>query len=213
MGGTPENKETGCYQSALSADLQSMQEFRIPDGGLRETKKRRTRQAIRAAAITLFTDQGVEATTVEQIAMAADISPRTFFNYFDTKEQAVSLPYGLRDEVSIGKPVKVGSEWTAIETACLALADALESDADERETLLAGIRLCQVEPTLRDQASAQRGRWEQLLLSPLKPTLTNRVIVNAAAGAVWASLTDWAVSNGEGSLHERINNALKLIHC
>jgi AcrR family transcriptional regulator len=211
MGGTPENKEIGCHQSALSADLQSMQEFRISEGGLRETKKRRTRQAIRAAAIALFTDQGVEATTVEQIAIAADISPRTFFNYFDTKEQAVSLPYGLRDEVSIGKPVKTGSEWMAIETACLALADALESDADERETLLAGIRLCQVEPTLRDQASAQRGRWEQFMLSSLSPTLPNRVIVNAAAGAVWASLIDWAEAQGEGSLHDRVNRSLNLI--
>jgi AcrR family transcriptional regulator len=188
-----------------------MQEFRISDGGLRETKKRRTRQAIRAAAITLFTQQGVEATTVEQIATAADISPRTFFNYFDTKEQAVSLPYGLRDEVSIGKSVKAGSEWMAIETACLALAHALEADADERDTLLAGVRLCQVEPSLRDQASAQRGRWEQLLLSSLKPTLPNRVIVNAAAGAVWASLLDWAESNGEGSLHDRVNKSLNLI--
>jgi AcrR family transcriptional regulator len=189
-----------------------MQESVISDLGLRATKKRRTRQAIRAAAISLFTDQGVAATTVEQIAAAADISPRTFFNYFDTKEQAVSLPYGLRDEVSILKPVKAGREWASIESACLALAHALEADTDERDTLLAGIRLCHVEPSLRDQASAQRGRWEQLLLSGLKPTLTNRVMVNAAAGAVWAALTDWAESQGNGSLTVRVTTALDLVN-
>ncbi len=186
----------------VSADLQP---------GLRDRKKRRTRQAIRAAAIELFTAQGVDATTVEQIAAAADISPRTYFNYFDTKEQAVSLPYGLRNEVGIAPKTRPKHAWTAIHAACLALVSALEADIDERATLLAGIRLCANEPVLHDQASAQRGRLEQLLLSSLQPTLTNRVLVNAASGAVWASLTDWAESNGAGSLTKRVTQSLDLI--
>jgi AcrR family transcriptional regulator len=177
---------------------------------LREKKKRRTRQAIRAAAIHLFTTQGVAETTVEQIAEAADISPRTFFNYFDTKEQAVSLPYGLRQETAIAGAVADPS--AALESACLALAVALEADIDERQTLIDGIRLCQREPALRDQASAQRGRWEQYLLSAFEPTLENRVRVNAAAGAVWASLTHWAESDGTGSLRETVIAALAQTH-
>jgi AcrR family transcriptional regulator len=177
---------------------------------LREKKKRRTRQAIRAAAIHLFTTQGVAETTVEQIAEAADISPRTFFNYFDTKEQAVSLPYGLRNETAITTPV--GDPAKALEMACLALAAALEADIDERQTLIDGIRLCQREPALRDQASAQRGRWEQYLLSAFEPTLENRVRVNAAAGAVWASLTHWAEDDGKASLRETVTTALALTH-
>jgi AcrR family transcriptional regulator len=176
--------------------------------GLRDRKKRRTRQAIRAAAIELFTKQGVDATTVEQIATAADISPRTFFNYFDTKEQAVSLPYGLRNDSAIATKPKPRKEWEAIQSACLGVARALEADVDERATLLAGIRLCQLEPVLRDQASAQRGRWEHSMLASMQPTLTNRVLVNAAAGAVWASLTDWAESDGRGSLTERVTKSL-----
>jgi AcrR family transcriptional regulator len=179
------------------------------DEGLRDRKKRRTRQAIRVAAINLFTDQGVETTTVDQIAAAADISTRTFFNYFDTKEEAVSLPYGLRNEATVTK-VK-GDPWVSIETACISLAKALEADTDERATLIAGVRLCQREPVLRDQASAQRGRWEALMLSPLKPTLENRVMVNAGAGAFLAALTDWAESNGKGSLVDRVTQALATI--
>lgn len=57
-----------------------------PAGGLRARKKARTRSAIRAEAIRMFTEQGYAATTVEQIAEAADISPSTFFRYFPTKE-------------------------------------------------------------------------------------------------------------------------------
>jgi AcrR family transcriptional regulator len=173
---------------------------------LRDTKKRRTRQAIRAAAIELFTANGVAETTVEQIAAAADISPRTFFNYFDTKEQAVSLPYGLRNETVITTPVS--DPWAAITAACVALATILEADTDERDTLIFGIRLCQREPALRDQASAQRGRWEHYMLSALEPTLANRVLVNAAAGAVWASLTHWAEDLGTSSLVGTVTTAL-----
>jgi AcrR family transcriptional regulator len=57
--------------------------------GLRERKKAKTRAAIREAAMTLFEEQGYAATTVEQIAEAAEVSPSTFFRYFPTKEDVV----------------------------------------------------------------------------------------------------------------------------
>ena len=64
--------------------------------GLRERKKAKTRAAIREHAVRLFRDQGYQATTVEQIAAAAEISPATFFRYFPTKEDVV-----LQDDIDV----------------------------------------------------------------------------------------------------------------
>ena len=60
-----------------------------PAVGLRERKKAKTRAAIQLHALRLFRERGYHATTVEQIAEAAEISPSTFFRYFPTKEAVV----------------------------------------------------------------------------------------------------------------------------
>ncbi len=57
--------------------------------GLRERKKAKTKAEIRAQAMRLFAEQGYAATTVDQIAEAAEVSQSTFFRYFPTKEDVV----------------------------------------------------------------------------------------------------------------------------
>ena len=58
-------------------------------GGLRERKKAQTRAAIQRHALRLFHESGYSATTMEQIAAAADVSPSTLYRYFPTKEDLI----------------------------------------------------------------------------------------------------------------------------
>ncbi|WFU24207.1 helix-turn-helix domain containing protein [Bradyrhizobium sp. CB1717] len=61
-----------------------------PSAGLRQRKQQETRERLTRAAMALFLERGFEATTIDDIAAAADVSRRSFFHYFASKEDVVS---------------------------------------------------------------------------------------------------------------------------
>jgi AcrR family transcriptional regulator len=95
--------------------------------GLRERKKQQTREAIHRAAMKLFAERGFEATTIADIAAAADIAPRTFFSYFASKEEAVFAKF----EAAFADFDKSLSERPAGTTALDALREWLRRTATE----------------------------------------------------------------------------------
>ncbi len=103
-------------------------------GGLRERKKVRTRASIREHALRLFREQGYHATTVEQIAAAAEVSPSTFFRYFPTKEDVV-----LQDDM-----------------------ETLMLEAFERQPPEAGLVAAVRAATREIQGAMDQAHWEQL---------------------------------------------------
>jgi AcrR family transcriptional regulator len=123
----------------------------MPRFGLRERKKARTRAAIRRHALRLFREQGYSATTVDQIAEAAEVSPSTFFRYFPTKEDVV-----LQDDVDLlafeafeGQPPGLGP----IAAMRAAIASAFGQLAEsEREQLRETAALTLAVPELRARA-------------------------------------------------------------
>lgn len=68
--------------------MQDMSEKGAAGSGLRERKKQATRAALAEAAVRLAAEHGAENVTVEAISEAAGVSPRTFFNYFDSHDDA-----------------------------------------------------------------------------------------------------------------------------
>ncbi|MDQ1576821.1 MAG: hypothetical protein QOH55_1971 [Microbacteriaceae bacterium] len=79
--------------------------------GLRERKRLATRRAIQFASVELASERGFDRVTVDEISHAANVSPRTFFNYFPSKESAIigELPE-LPDEITVERFVGAGPE-------------------------------------------------------------------------------------------------------
>ena len=108
--------------------------------GLRERKKLKTRMAIRDATYALIKEQGYEATTVEQIADRAEVSPSTVFRYFPAKEDIVltdeydSLVEGLLRERPAHEPVRESLRWAIRKAMAMALSD--NPDHGQEEMLL-----------------------------------------------------------------------------
>ncbi len=162
--------------------------------GLRERKKARTRRAIRDAAFRLFAERGYEATTVADIAEAADIAPRTFFAYFPSKEDVVyddSEAVLVRfEEVLATRPAGM----TAIDGMRTWIAEVAQDpplDAHEEQLVE---RLAREHPALATRRLALLDRMERTLarevardLGPGGDPLHARMVA-AAAVAVLAAL-------------------------
>ncbi|WP_199429952.1 acyl-CoA-like ligand-binding transcription factor [Qaidamihabitans albus] len=116
--------------------------------GLRERKKARTRAAIQNHALRLFMEQGYAATTVEQIAEAAEVSQSTFFRYFPTKEETVL--HDRFDPVLIDSFLRQPADVSPIAAFRAALADVFERvNSEESELERARQQLVLTVPELR----------------------------------------------------------------
>jgi AcrR family transcriptional regulator len=127
--------------------------------GLRERKKRQTREVIAEAAMALFYERGFDAVTVAEIARAADVSEKTVFNYFPAKEDLVvhrgrELSEALIEAVRDTAPGR--SVITPFRQMTEALLDAVEREPVE--SIVAVPRLVMGSHTLRHRLFLG---WEQ----------------------------------------------------
>ena len=154
--------------------------------GLRERKKARTRAAIREHALRLFREQGYDATTVEQIAEAAEVSPSTFFRYFPTKEDVV-----LQDDMDLlfmdvfrAQPADLGP-LAAMRAALRAAFAALA--ADDLAQLQEAMELAVAVPAVRARMLEEFAR-------------TSQVIAQAVADRSGKAASDFAVQAFAGAV-------------
>lgn len=124
--------------------------------GLRERKRRETRVALSQAAIRLSMQRGWENVTVDDVAAAANVSPRTFRNYFSTKAEAVAAGHGERMLRIAGElRARPAAEplWTAITNAVASQFDVpgrggQAASAPEAKRWMERIRFLFTEPAI-----------------------------------------------------------------
>jgi AcrR family transcriptional regulator len=184
----------------------------------RQRKKAATRDRIRGCALRLFLEQGYDATTVEQIAVAAGVSHMTFFRYFPAKEDvALSDSYDPLIARLLGQ---TPAAWPLLERIRAALLQGLARVYEtDRDTLLAQNKLIAATPALRDRLWADQIATQQVFLQALggdgggdhRPTLQTRVTVAACLAAASTAILAWVENDGTPELPELIDQAFETL--
>jgi len=177
--------------------------------GLRELKKARTREAIIDAAVELFERDGFDATTVEEIAAAADVSPRTFFRYFESKLDVVMAEKGnVGDDLEAlvaARPPEEGPVEAMYQVMRRKLVDAL---ADEAGLVFRQYRVVMATPSLRALAlehfHEHRDKLATVFAARLGAdanALRPHVLAAAAATTAWTVIDRWVA---QGATPDRL---------
>ena len=168
--------------------------------GLRERKKAKTRAAIREQALRLFREQGYDATTVEQIADAADVSPSTFFRYFPTKEDVV-----LQDDMELRWAAAVRAQPPQL-SPLAALREAMHQafstlSAEDLALLRQSAELTLSVPAVRARSLEQLSLTIQVIsevMAERSGRAPDDFAVRTLAGAViGVAMASWFVAEGD----------------
>jgi AcrR family transcriptional regulator len=136
--------------------------------GLREQKKRRAKEALERAALELFDQRSFEGTTIKEIAEAAEMSPRTFFRYFGSKEDVVfSRPdeeFAVLKEILSRQQAK-GDVYATLKATMFDFAQHLQSEPPE--DIKRRARLLSRSPALRRRGAEVVQTWADDLAADL----------------------------------------------
>jgi AcrR family transcriptional regulator len=183
--------------------------------GLRERKKQATRLALHEAALRLAAERGLDAVSVDEIADRADVSPRTFFNYFPSKVDAI---LGL-DPDEPRRQADAFLARPADESALQALravtrAQAVEM-AEDMELWPLRLKVIDAHPALIANLAAAFGEAEGILAGAIAERTGTRagvdvhptLLAGVAGVAMRASLHRWLASDFSASLPDLVDEA------
>jgi AcrR family transcriptional regulator len=184
--------------------------------GLRERKRQQTRQELIAAAMRLFEEKGYEQTAVAEIAAAARVSTKTFFNYFATKDEVLFPHLSRRIDAAVALIEQRGSDADMAEVLVAAmqhmLADALTQEVDGG---LAAIRLPMIMSVPAVQAATLHRYFlaETQLARALQRTYPDTLDLAAAAAVIGsvmgAAIAAALVSLQDGDTAEQLRAAVE----
>jgi AcrR family transcriptional regulator len=173
--------------------------------GLRARQQQQLRHRISTAALRLFGAQGFDATTVDEIADQAGISPRTFFRYFETKDTVVTGPYlegFTRWEHAIADAVAGQPLIDVLRHASQKVLDLYASEPDYWDGHYALItqdpalrrRMTDIQAQLQVRAAAVLATR----LGKAPDDLGTRIVAAAAMTAVGEAVRQWYDAGGRG---------------
>jgi AcrR family transcriptional regulator len=186
---------------------------------LRERKKAATRRDLMTVALGLFGTQGFDKTTVEEIAAAADVAPRTFFRYFPTKVDVLFADHDelvtlLRDTLA-ARP----ADESIVRAVRRATLEGLERLIPDPAPYLTRSRLAASVPAAHARSRQLDADYEDVIAEAVAAArntdpatdLNARVMARAAWSATRAAREVWLASEAERDPRRLVNDAFDLL--
>jgi AcrR family transcriptional regulator len=187
------------------------------DGGMRERKKRATRQALSAAALRLAREHGPQNVRVDDIAEAAGVSPRTYNNYFSSREQAIVVALAAERGHGVAaalreRPADEPLEHAVVGALIEQYSEGGEPDRDALALITSAPALraefldtiAAIERPLADAIAARTGAADQGELRP-------EVLAAAVSGAARVAAERWLQPEPDTTFSVMLNDALTWI--
>ena len=199
--------------------------------GLRERKRERTRRRLEEAAIGLALRDGLDKVTIDAISARADVSPRTFFNYFDSKEDAILgvLPPDINDDILAAHRVRY-AQSDLVESLIGLLIAVLGPSIDEPSFREARMQVVRQHPQLLERLMTRMARMTEQLTAAAGDLLVQhggasgdapdeRAVSDAVAetmfmtcaGGIRAATKQWTTTDEDLSLIELEQRAVALV--
>ena len=185
-------------------------ETSTPRPGLRERKKQQTREKIERVALQLFAERGYDETTLAEIADAADVSPRTIFSYFQSKEDILFC-----EEPSYMERVgEILERRPAGSTTVDALREFISSMPPPDEQTMLRKRVITANPELQMKLRAHIGQLEGVLTESIAKDLgagpddVRPALIAASMTAAFATVRDRLETSPDEPDHEEVMQIL-----
>jgi AcrR family transcriptional regulator len=196
--------------------------------GLRERKRAETRDRLETAAVTLVLKNGLEHATLDAICEAADVSTRTFFNYFDSKEDAI---LGLQDTAITDESMAALLENHAgadpVELTVRLMFGVLNPSINSSTLFKSRMKIVKLHPQLLGRMANQMQRMTEQLTNAIRPILRSapefanedvtetdlsvEVMLSLCSGATRAAVKEWATNGNQAPLAAVEERAIELV--
>jgi AcrR family transcriptional regulator len=196
--------------------------------GLRERKRVETRARLETAAVELTLRDGIEHATVDAICEAADVSTRTFFNYFDSKEDAI---VGIKDtaitESAVAEALEGSHGVDAIELTIRVMFGVLTPSVASSKLQKSRIKILKAHPEMLGRVAAQFFRMTEQLTVALQPllaelpefrdqdpeesTISAELLLSLCSGALRSSMKQWTTSGNSAPIEAVEQRAIELV--
>lgn len=188
--------------------------------GLRERKRRATRLRIASEAARLVLDQGMAATTVEQIAEAAEVGRASFFRYFGTKEGAVADGFsGVWLRLMTEELARQPEQLSAVDAVRAAFAELAKGFGDVRDLVFSQAELSRSSAVLSAWTLQVYLGYEDAIAALVAPRFGDvevgdprpRLVAALVMAAIRLALDDWVAADGSMDLAVLIDRNLRSV--